>query len=159
MIDVLPLGWAIYKVLSPRPIMYTFSPTGLQHFVWADQFDRKYGRRESNKRSVITQCISLRLDERQRESAQLAQHFASQTTPDLSINTDTLGRIVLHHAICTPDHSFETRDMRLFFEQYTNDRNDAERWLDGDDAECWFSGQLANFAERRISSPFVSARK
>jgi hypothetical protein len=122
--DVLPFGWSIYKVQFPHPIIYTFNPTGLFCFVWAKDFDREYGKFESNRRPVITRCDSLRIDDGQREPARLTEeHY-------LSINERTVWQILSHHAMTEPDRSFETDDMKLFFDNQTNALNQADQWIE-----------------------------
>lgn len=37
---------------------------------------------------------------------------------------------MFHHTIADPGKTFQTRDMRRFFEQSTNSLNEAERWVE-----------------------------
>jgi hypothetical protein len=111
------------KVNLPRPIIYTFLLTGLHKLEWGEDFDRKHGRYESNKRSEISHCIALQFDCDQREPARLLEEPRC-----LSINGRTLAQLVLLHARTQPDRMFESRDMKLFFETPSNAFNDADRW-------------------------------
>ena len=123
MIDVLPSGHWICKVHFPRPVIYTFNPFGLFCFVWAKDFDNKYGQHESNKRTVIAQFDSLRFNDGQREPARSDEHF-------LSINGHTMWRMAEHHAATKPDRSFGTDDIKLFFDNPSNAFNDANQWME-----------------------------
>jgi hypothetical protein len=125
-----------YKVHLPRPVIYTFSPINLAGFVWAKDFDKLEGKYASNQRKVIRKCIGLRFVAHQREPVVV------NTDNELSINQDTLGGIAFHHALHRDDKSFKTSDMRLFFEQYTNDLNEAERWADTE-LKAWFSARVS----------------
>jgi hypothetical protein len=114
----------LFKVFHPRPILYSFDHIGLICFVWADEFDRKHGRYESNKRRAISKCDSLRLNDSQREAAWFTEEGY------LSINVRGLSQILQFHAATKPDNSFGTDDLKLFFEQSTNGFNDAEQLIE-----------------------------
>jgi hypothetical protein len=119
----------------PEPIVYVFGPdidpftwksmpSTFRYFVTVHDFDRKHGRYEANRREVITRCTALLFNEFQSQPARLTSENY------LSINADTLGRVVLQHTISDPGKTFQTRDLRRFFEQSTNSLNEAERWLE-----------------------------
>lgn len=123
----------LYKVFHPVPMLYSFNRDGLMHFASATEYDRKHGKYASNNNRIIRKCDALYLDNYQREPAREVQWFAGSEQPDLSINDETLLRIINQRVLTTPDHSFETpRDLLLFFEKgnnslKSNSINDAER--------------------------------
>lgn len=118
----------IYKVFHPHPMIYSFNRNGLMHFASATEYDRKEGKYASNNNRIIRKCDALHLDEHQREPAREVQWFATSGQPDLSINGETLLRIINQRMLTTPDHSFEApKDLLLFFEKHTNTINNAER--------------------------------
>ncbi|MET4721658.1 hypothetical protein ABIF63_005764 [Bradyrhizobium japonicum] len=119
----------VYKVFHPHPMIYSFNRDGLMHFASATEYDRTQGKYASNNNSFIRKCDALYLDEHQRESAREVQWFVGPNKePDLSINGETLLRIISQRVLTTPDHSFEApKDLLLFFEKHTNSLNNAER--------------------------------
>lgn len=117
----------IYKVFHPRPMIYAFNRSGLMHFASATEYDRRNGEYASNRNPVIRKCDALYLGGH-REPAREVHFFADARTSHLSISEETFLRIVNQHILTTPDHSFETpKDLRLYFDEYTNSMNDAER--------------------------------
>jgi hypothetical protein len=119
----------IYKVFHPHPMLYSFNRNGLMHYASATEHDRNEGKYASNNNRVIRKCDALYLDEHQREPAREVQWFVRPNKePDLSINGETLLRIINQRVLTMPDHSFEApKDLLLFFEKHTNSLNNAER--------------------------------
>lgn len=119
----------IYKIFHPHPMIYSFDRNGFMHFASATEYDRKEGKYASNNNRVIRKCDALYLDEHQREPAREVQWVVRPNKePDLSINGETLQRIITQRVVTTPDHSFESpKDLLLFFEKHTNSLNNAER--------------------------------
>ncbi|MFT4121068.1 hypothetical protein [Bradyrhizobium sp.] len=147
----------IYKVFHPRPLIYTFDRNGLTSFASVKEFDDAYGKYESNKRPEIRKCDALYLDVGQRDPARELQ--TSDFGPvrlDLSISSDTLFRITYHQMLTAPpDHSFETRDLRLFFEKENRSLESAKRVFESDDAKRFFERIVHS---KRTSPPPRSSR-
>ena len=136
-----------YKVFAPRPILYCFNASGLVCFVWADEYDRKYGRYQSNNFPDVIKCSALIYDDRLRERAKPVHPFRDNARrADLSINKQGLWEILRYYAATKPDNSFSSDDLRLFFEKPSNALNDADQWMTD------FAGELVQRCpEKRIS--------
>jgi hypothetical protein len=122
--EVLPPGWAIYKVHFPQPILYTFHHATLMGLGWAVDFDRKYGNYESNKRSVITKCDSLIIYSRQSEPVRVNQANC------LSISGSIAWQILWLHGMSKANKSIETDDLKLFFDNHNGVLDQAEGYIE-----------------------------
>jgi hypothetical protein len=123
---VSPLNFAkMYKVFFPRPIIYTFDPSGdLVCFMWASDFDRNHGKYASNNLPNIIKCDALLYDEHQDDCAKLTQ------TNHLSINKRALWELLRYHAATEPDNAFDSDDLKLFFEKSSGALNEADQWME-----------------------------
>ncbi len=116
-----------FKITHPRPIIYAFTDLRLVGFQWADDFDREHGEHASNNDPAIQRCAALRLEFH--GDVKRLVHVAENHT-DLEINADGLWTILIHHASRKPNKTIASDDIGLFFEKHTNDRNDADWFLE-----------------------------
>ncbi|MCP1843624.1 hypothetical protein ACVIHI_003458 [Bradyrhizobium sp. USDA 4524] len=139
--DILPEGWHMIHVEYPTPTVYTFGaeidpytwqpmPSTFRFFVTAKQFDRKHGMYETNKRPIIQRVMALMLIDGMPDPFRIAKDALGYD--NLLVNGETLLKIITFHSMrnSNPGGTFKARETGLFFEQYTNQKNDALDWLE-----------------------------
>lgn len=133
-------GWHMIRVEHPTPIVYTFGPeidpytwhpmpSTFRFFATVKDFDRAHGKHETNKRAVIRHCTALTFAARMTEPFRVVKDDVFEGN-NLLVNGATLARIIIHHMRAKPDLAFEEKEFKLFFEPYSNAKNEAIEWFE-----------------------------